>query len=182
MLSDIHVRTMVKYSAETLCTVSHRHRDTYEVLRVSDVMESKHPVHDGWTAPPYEAKNQDDLWVRWAGNTYDNWNWFCKYSETVADEFKFRFADEQFHAEVIRWCTRYGTPPPIDTSPRYGSVPTPFPQVMPEWLRSDNVVHSYRLYYASMKEERRWTRRREPNWCKKYLQLAKAVEKGRIAT
>ena len=45
--------------------------------------------------------------------------------------------------------------------------PTPLLLAMPEYFRSDNVVKSYRKYYAS-KSNMRYPKNKIPNWFEEY--------------
>jgi hypothetical protein len=175
-LCDVHVGKALTMSAHILCTVSHHWRNQTEVLRISDELEGTSDKLPGWAEPPLPPSNQDHPCVLWARGHYDNFWWLTKHAMELVSEFKFRFAEEHRLAEVIRWCARAAAPPPMTG---LGSSVTPFAQVMPDWIRSDNPVHSYRLFYALEKADiAKWTRRREPPWWKKYRSVGEGCGEG----
>lgn len=92
----------------------------------------------------------------WAGQSADNFKWLIRHGLALCEEYTFRYGKRHKTQDVLALVE------PPASFPVVGL--TPFAQAMPEELRSNDVVASYRAYYHTKASFARWTRRDPPEW------------------
>lgn len=146
-LGDGHVVKMVLESAQIASAVLHRY---------------------GIPAP-YKPTHRAHPSVRWAGDSIDNWRWFCAYAGELAAEYARRFGRQHGSVAVIEHAR-------LCVLPAGAVERTPFALAMPDECRDVDAVHAYRRYYAEHKRRGRdgrpiavWQRgRAAPAWWPAY--------------
>jgi hypothetical protein len=97
----------------------------------------------------------------WARESQQNYEWLFSYAMALNEEHLYRGgANHKSFNEVINKL------PDMDNLPDLGL--TPFAQAMPDELKSDNAVESYRMFYmkdkAAMGKGAKWKVRGKPHW------------------
>lgn len=104
----------------------------------------------------------------WAGASLGNYLWLCRLGGALADEYAYRYQGKAHSsATVINNCRRLAEQHPerVVAAAAVTRKLTPFAQAMPEEYKSNDPVHSYRLFYAFEKAHFcTWTRRHTPKW------------------
>ena len=120
---------------------------------------------DGKTFP-YGIGFMNHPCTKWTRESEANWNWLCSLALELTAEYERRYKKTSAMKAIIEWF--------IANSPSFTKKDlTPFPQAMPDNLRSTDAVHSYKMYYASYKPYFAKWKTGEPAWWLDYLQKAK---------
>lgn len=138
MACDKHVVKMILESAQLLCSVYDPNTAPYRRTHYS------HPC---------------SIWVRMSRGNYE---WLLQYAYALLNEYKFRYNPKRDHAslKVIDWCKLNAQRLRFPSSEL-----TDFALVVPEEVRTNNVVESYRSYYKKNKASfAKWTKRNTPTW------------------
>ena len=150
--NDRHVNKMILESAQMLSTA----------VRLSNIE---------FPECTYKGTHKNHGSSVWARESLSNWLWLRELAYALSDEFDWRYDRPEPHKSisVINQL-------PLPEIPDKGF--TPLYQAMPEWLRGDDPVVAYRLYYNMDKRtysvkrkdgslhvyKHTWTRRGEPDW------------------
>ena len=97
------------------------------------------------------------LWIR---ESLENFMWSCELGVHLVEEYRFRYkTNKHQRAEsIFRWALN--NPPNFDMWSK-----TDYALAMPDELKLDNAVDSYRNYYRMAKTElHEWKNRKKPNW------------------
>ena len=134
-MNDRHVLKMIVESAQMLSTISH-----------------SFGVHG-----PYRVTHPNHPCVAWAGATEGNWTWLYVHFIALLEEYAHRF--NRTHA-----CARHALALWEGGKPTEGPL-RPFVQCVPEELRGEDAIASYRRYYIERKQHLAgWTNRPIPWW------------------
>jgi hypothetical protein len=114
---------------------------------------------------PYGIGYKNHPCTQWASENKTNYEWLCDLTIEMCKDYEKRYNKKHVGEAIASW---YKTNPPsiID-----GEI-TPFVLAMPEPLKTEDAVHSYRLYYASHKAYFAKWKNGEPSWWSKYLKIA----------
>ena len=140
---DKHVVKMILESAQILCTV---------------INEAS-----GEQVTPYKSTHKNHPCTLWAGKSLANALWLYELTEYLNEEYKYRFNHDKSHKS-------FAMLKDIDMRQYIYDCLEDLPltepaQAMPDYLKSDDVVFSYRLYYQLEKEHLlKYTRRERPEW------------------
>lgn len=134
---DQHVVKMILESTQILCTALN--------LKGFDT--------------PYKSTHTKHPCVKWAGESYSNFQWLTKLTLALNDEYKFRYNTAHDHKsiETLRKIQQY----------EYEDQGlTEFPQAMPAKYKVDgDPVQAYRNFYNYDKSRfASWTKREKPPW------------------
>ena len=127
---DRHVIKMILESAQMLCVTMHE-------FNVPDV--------------PYGATHRNHPCSIWARSAWHNHLWLLEHAYALAEEHRRRWhpsATGYQHASVsvLDWCAKQ------DVRSRFPQVELTMPALaMPDDLKCDDPVESYRRYYRSVK-------------------------------
>jgi hypothetical protein len=106
----------------------------------------------------YKVTHQNHPSAIWARESLDNWKWLRDLSEALNDEYMYRYEKFVLHKafETIQTL-------PEPNIPNIGI--TPFRLAMPDDVKVEDPVESYRNYYNKYKTHiASWTNRIEPVW------------------
>ena len=111
---------------------------------------------------PYRSFNPKHPSCKWAAESSANFKNLMRHCTAMIEEYEERFKKiHKCKAVLIRIKELY-KPERFEKG-----HPTPLLLAMPEYFRSDNVVRSYRKYYAS-KPNMRYPKNKIPNWFEEY--------------
>lgn len=107
---------------------------------------------------PYLPTMHNHPCTIWARESLDNYEWLYCYALALNDEYGYRYGKS--HKSVQEVVLRL--PDPVHL-PRTGR--TPFAMAMPDDLKSDNAIQSYRQFYHKDKAKfASWKFRNKPEW------------------
>lgn len=155
---DKHVVKMILESVQMICT-----NHTIFGLKTKDYEDI-----------PYKATHQMHPCTQWARASKQNYLWLCEFVEALHNEWQYRFGELKYNLEGEREHKAFTVFNTLNHKAMADSLPDiglqPFAQAMPEELRSDDVVDSYRKYYATEKFDLlHYSKRSMPKWIKEYL-------------
>jgi Pyrimidine dimer DNA glycosylase len=134
---DKHVVKMPLETAQILCTVQRKYGN--ENVR-------------------YKSTHVNHPCTIWAGESVDNYNWLVALGLALCEEYTYRYGKIHACEEVIR---SVGEAP--NGMPQVGL--TQFALAMPDDVKSDDVIMSYREYYRVHKQHiAKWTKRFVPSF------------------
>lgn len=141
--NDKHVVKMILESAQILCTIINEAR--------------------GEQVTPYKSTHKNHPSTVWAGQSVQHAQWLYDLTRALNDEYKYRFNRDSDHKSFamledvsMQGLLKYYIPDDGFTPP---------PQAMPDYLKSDDAVFSYRLYYKLEKTHLlQYTKRERPDW------------------
>ena len=141
MLSDKHVIKAQSNTCQLLCNV-HQH-----------ITPNRKDI-------PYKAVNINHKISIWARTSRSNYIWILKMLYYQNREYIYRFNKQHKTNNTSEWL-RDNIPNIIDIGL------TPFPLLVPDKYKTENIVESYRNYYMNEKYKNdKYTRRRLPKWLK----------------
>ena len=113
---------------------------------------------------------------KWIRESKDNYLWLKTHAEALQREYYNRYT--KYHASHLRCSKAVKTPP--EGIPDIGL--TKFALAMPDKYKSDDPIHSYRLYYIREKARfARWTTpSKVPDWFIAYHEKYIVVNKDKI--
>jgi hypothetical protein len=98
---------------------------------------------------------------QWARKTVGNYAWLAELLEELGKEFEYRWGKKHSYDEK-GYIDFFRTNKPNCVS---GLEMTEFVMAMPDELKSENAIESYREYYLQYKVKfAQWTKRKEPIW------------------
>ena len=151
MMCDKHIPKMVVESAQMMASALRRHGATDEDFIEHDILTKK--------GTPYKGGYSNHPCTKWAGDSFENFNWLTKHAICLSIEYTKRYG--KTHA-----CEN----PIIFMISLWEKIPkskmTPFAQAMPDKYRDSDVVKAYRAYYHS-KTFAKWDKGTStPTWFK----------------
>ena len=111
---------------------------------------------------PYRSFNPKHPSCKWAAESSANFENLMRHCASMIEEYEERFGKNHKCKAVLARIKELYKPERFE---RKG--PTQLLLAMPEYFRSDNVVKSYRKYYAS-KPNMRYPKNKIPEWFEKY--------------
>lgn len=143
---------------------SARSQDNYRVVKM--ILEScqilSTVLNEQGVKAPYRSFNPKHPSCLWAAESSDNFEKLALHCSAMIEEYTERFGKTHKCAAVLNQIQE------LYSRDRFGShKPTPIRQAMPDYFKSDNVVVSYRKYYAS-KPRIRYPQNKIPLWFNKY--------------
>lgn len=116
----------------------------------------------------YRPTHKNHPCSKWLRESYANFEWLVSLTDRLDSEFYFRFKNIHKSAAMVR---EHIQPYLTDLKNAYerNNIPTdkmtPFAQAMPDILKSDDAVISYRNYYIQEKQHlAKWSKRETPEW------------------
>ena len=141
--NDKHCIKMILESAQILCTIINEAR--------------------GEQVTPYKSTHKNHPCTLWAGQSVENAQWLYALTKALNDEYKYRFGRDTDHKSfaMLEDVSMQGLLNYYLVDREF----TPPPQAMPDYLKSDDAVFSYRLYYKLEKTHLlQYTKRIPPYW------------------
>ena len=117
----------------------------------------------GEQVAPYRSCHLNHPSTKWARESSANFLSLVEHTEAMLVEYKLRFNNRVHKCEVVlRRCMELFDKKLFDKHD-----PTPLPLAMPDEYKSEDIVESYRKFYAS-KPRVRYPESKVPLWFKKY--------------
>ena len=167
---DKHLVKMITEHNQILGSISHIFHGIKKKSEITPEYIQKYfstfPRKDKEGNPhPYGIGYRSHPCTIWANESLHNYTWLIRVTEEMCKEYTKRYGKTNAGEAIVKWYKTNG--------PWFSRVSqTPFVLAMPDNLKSDDAVHSYRLYYASHKAYFAKWKNGEPEWWGKYLKLA----------
>ena len=145
---------------------SARSQDNYRVVKM--ILESCQMLCtainelSGEHIAPYRSTHKHHPSTKWVMASSANFEALVEHTEAMLQEYTTRFGKIHKCQQVLTVCKRLYTPSLFVTS-----KPTKLPLAMPYEFQSDDIVESYRKFYAS-KPKIRYPKDKVPQWFRKY--------------
>jgi hypothetical protein len=121
----------------------------------------QHGLDQDWLYKPFNPKHPSCLWVT---ESRFNFMWLVRHGMALCTEYTRRYGKVHKCQSLIE---KSG-----DFSSLISDIPsTPMRLAMPDQFRTDDPVHSYRLYYAGAKFRFAKWKTNEPYWWDEYRHL-----------
>ena len=139
-------------------------QDNYRVVKM--ILEScqilSTVLNEQGIKAPYRSFNPKHPSCLWAAESSDNFKNLVIHCAAMIEEYEDRFNKIHKCKAVLNNIINL-----FDASKFITDKPTPLKMAMPDNFRSDNIVESYRRFYAS-KPRIRYPRNKIPSWFNKY--------------
>ena len=139
-------------------------QDNYRVVKM--ILEScqilSTALNEQGVQAPYRSFNPKHPSCLWAAESSANFEALIEHCYALLDEYGKRFNKDHKCAKVLEKIVDLYDPSRFPTSD-----PTPLRVAMPDSFKSDDIVESYRKYYAS-KPRMRYPEDKVPDWFVKY--------------
>ena len=143
---------------------SARSQDNYRVVKM--ILEScqilSTVLNEQGIDAPYRSFNPKHPSCLWAAESSDNFVNLVEHCDAMIKEYSSRFNKQHKCEAVLDKIAKLYDPAKFPTS-----EPTPLRMAMPNEFKSDDIVESYRRYYAS-KPRMRYPKDKIPTWFAKY--------------
>ena len=154
------------YLDENPITAARYHNDKHcikMILESAQILCSVINQRAGEQVTPYKSTHKNHPSTVWAGQSVQHAQWLYDLTRALNDEYKYRFNRDSDHKSFamledvsMQGLLKYYIPDDGFTPP---------PQAMPDYLKSDDAVFSYRLYYKLEKTHLlQYTKRERPDW------------------
>lgn len=164
---DKHIVKMPLEAAQLLCSAYWT--SLYDYIPKLMTPFQRQAIQALQTDEFYKLTHYNHPCAIWARTSLDNFEWLHCYANALNDEYGYRYGKSHKSLEVVNRL-------PEPNIPRIGL--TPFAQAMPEKLKSDNVIESYRMFYMLDKGPfATWKYRDKPSWWNDEIV---AAQNGRI--
>jgi len=145
---------------------SAKSQDNYRVVKM--ILESCQMlcttlnVQHGKQVAPYRTVHKNHPSTKWVRTSSANFEALVEHTIAMIEEYEERFKKIHKCAAVLQKCIELYDPSlfPLD-------VPTLLPLCMPPEYKSENIIESYRKFYAN-KPNVRYPRDKIPQWFQKY--------------
>jgi len=141
-------------------------QDNYRVVKM--ILESCQMLcavlneQHGNQVTPYKTTHKNHPSTKWVAASSNNFCKLVEHCEALIEEYTRRFNKQHKCAAVLDRCVELFEPSRFPTN-----EPTRLPLAMPEEYKSNNIVESYRKFYAS-KEKMRYPKDAIPPWFIEY--------------
>lgn len=155
------------------CAAYHCDRHVVKmVLEYAQIISTTHRILDNWDKNAvglYKQTHVNHPSVIWARTSYQNYSYLASLFSFLCKEYTYRYGKVHKADMAINYhlgSALYDGPKNIpDISP------TPIPLCMPDDVKTNRAVDSYRNYYNKYKAPfARWTKREVPSWFTGYEQ------------
>jgi len=142
---------------------------TIGISRKKEFLENQDKINDlfkGWPRKHpdgsefhYSVSHVNHPCTIWARTSIENFNWLLDCTESLCDEFLFRYKHEHSGRAIVNWMRQ--NPPNISSSKL-----TPFAQAMPDCYKSEDSIEAYRKYYGYKPSymDMKWAHSEKPEW------------------
>ena len=167
---DKHLVKMITEHNQILGSIAHVGRGIKKKIEItSDYCKTNFAnfprINENGDPFPYGIGYKTHPCTQWAMASKENYEWLCNLNLEMCKEYTLRYQKRNTGESITEWYKN--NPPVLDSSGM-----TPFALAMPDILKSDDAVHSYRLYYASNKAYFAKWKNGIPDWWGKYLKLS----------
>jgi hypothetical protein len=168
---DKHLIKMIVEHNQILGSISHMWRGISKRAEITPEYVCENfkgfpRLNESGEPHPYGIGYKNHPCTQWASKSLGNYRWLCVLNAEMCKEYTRRYGKKHAGEDITRW---YASNHP--ELPMLGV--TPFALAMPESLKTEDPVHSYRLYYASHKVYFAKWKNGGPTWWKQYLQIVK---------
>jgi len=116
----------------------------------------------GTQVAPYRSTHKSHPSTKWVRTSSANFESLVEHTASMIEEYSERFNKVHKCASVLERCVELYDPALFPTQ-----EPTRLPLAMPYEFQSDNIIESYRKFYAS-KPRIRYPKDKIPDWFLKY--------------
>ena len=143
---------------------SAKSQDNYRVVKM--ILEScqilSTVLNEQGINAPYRSFNPKHPSCLWAAESSDNFLNLVEHCDAMIEEYRSRFGKRHKCKAVLNKIVKLYDPDRFSTS-----EPTPLRMAIPNEFKSDDIVESYRRFYAS-KPKIRYPKNKIPSWFIKY--------------
>ena len=134
------------------------------ILEYAQMLSTAHRVLDEDDAHPdlYKTAHKNHPSTKWVSESSANFENLVEHTMAMIEEYKLRFGKIHKCLYVLEKCVDI-----YDKSLFPSHSPTRLPLAMPHKFHSNNIVESYRRFYAS-KPRIRYPKNKIPDWFVKY--------------
>lgn len=143
--------------------MSARSQDNYRVVKM--ILESCQMLctvlneQAGEQITPYRSTHKNHPSTKWAAASSDNFCMLVVHCSELIEEYKRRFSGRVHKCEAVLLKIQESFNPDLFPA----QVPTTLPMAMPKEFQSEDIVESYRRFYAS-KPRIRYPVEKVPEW------------------
>jgi len=159
-----------------VCATYHNDKHVVKMILESTQMlhlayyETNHSFDGYPRANPYKSTHKNHPCSKWSVETLYNWRWLLELADALCLEYTHRYGKTHACEDILNWMR--SNPPQITEK----SGLTPFALAIPDHLKSNNPVISYRAYYQQEKKHlAKWTNRPIPSWYEPTPSLAELL-------
>ena len=116
----------------------------------------------GEVVTPYRTTHANHPSTKWVRSSAANFESLAEHTLAMLEEYTERFGKVHKCGAVLDRCLELYSPTLFPAT-----APTPLPLAMPEQYKTDNVVESYRRFYAS-KPRMRYPESKIPTWFREH--------------
>jgi hypothetical protein len=149
--ADKHVVKMITEHNQMLCTAHHILNSKY-----ISTLPKEDRLKNGFV--PYSKTHSNHPCSIWVRESLDNYVWLCEATIKLCNEYSYRYGKTHKGEEVVKFL--------INNVPDIKSKGlTRFALAMPDDVKTDDVILSYRNYYKKYKKHLFfWKKRKIPEW------------------
>jgi hypothetical protein len=127
--------------------------------KINDLFKGWPRKHPDGSEFHYSVSHVNHPCTIWARTSIENFNWLLDCTESLCDEFLFRYKHEHSGRAIVNWMRQ--NPPNISSSKL-----TPFAQAMPDCYKSEDSIEAYRKYYGYKPSymDMKWAHSEKPEW------------------
>ena len=140
--------------------LSGRTQDNYRTVKM--ILESTQllstAMHLNGMEGPYKPNHPKHPSTLWTAESSANWVSLLSHAFALCEEYEERFGKKHKCYSILLDMSKK-----VDVKKFPSGTPTPLKLAMPQEFKSENVVKSYRDYYAS-KDKMRYPKGKAPDW------------------
>jgi hypothetical protein len=128
---------------------------------VKMVLETAQMLCSPFESAPYKRTHYNHPCNIWIRSSIKNYEWLLNYGDSICSEYSYRYNKIHKSQKVIEWCRDNYKSLNLPKS-----ILTKHPKCMPDEMKKDSVVDSYRNFYILDKSRfAKWNKNREkPDW------------------
>jgi hypothetical protein len=149
--------------AATMSIDRHSIKMCLETTQILHTSLRQHGFEASWMYKSFNPKHPSCLW---ASESRDNFKWLVAHGKALCAEYTKRYGKHHKCYPLIDRADCVSMSIPMGKE-------TPMKLAMPDQFRTDNPVHSYRLYYAGSKFRIASWKTQIPYWWDEYRALVK---------
>jgi hypothetical protein len=124
--------------------------------------ETAQMLCSAFESAPYKRSHYNHPDTIWSRTSKANYEWLITHGLALCQEYTYRYNKIHKAQSIIEWCKNN-----IDKLSFSNIQFTEQPKCMPNDVKCDDVVQSYKNYYNKYKSHfAKWTKRQKPDWSK----------------
>lgn len=130
-----------------------------------DIWKNFPRLDENGVVSPYGIGFMNHPSTKWARESQSNWKWLIELTLELTIEHEKRWGKKTSSPKIVEWFAKnVPSPEKVELTPYYQAVPVE--------IKTEDAVHSYRLYYAGWKEYFAKWKTKEPSWWREYLRIS----------